>query len=105
MSTLQRFSRILLVVVHSEILIPKRLLPLGQMRTFRRFSTVGIGGGGNPPDGLHQAALRDRLHRSNFADLQQQCLSDDKSVLNHVWFVLRCQVIRLVMVSPVPVLP
>ena len=71
MSTLQRFSRILLAVVHSEILIPKRLLPLGQMRTFRRFSTVGIGGGGNPPDGpiIHQAALRGRLHRSNFADL------------------------------------
>jgi hypothetical protein len=58
MSTLQRFSRSLLVVVHSEILIPKRLLTLGQLRAIRRFSTVGIGGGGNPPDGLHQAALR-----------------------------------------------
>ena len=50
-------------------------------------------------------ALRGRLHCSNFADFQQQRLSDDKGVLDHVWFVFRCQVIRVVMVRPVPVVP
>ncbi len=106
-----KLSRSILVVVYSEIgeiMIPKcllRLSSLGQLRVARRFCTVGIGGGGNPPEGLHQAALRGRLHRSNPADLQQQRLSDDKSVLNHVWFLFRSQVVRLVMVSPVPVIP
>ena len=48
MSTLQRFSRILLAVVHSEILIPKRLPALGQLRAAHRFPIVGIGARGSP---------------------------------------------------------